>query len=510
MKTLILLMVILTTNACLSQEVLRVYFEYGKSQPKEGEKARFDQWFEQFDLMSIDSIVLVGFADSTGKLENNLKLSIKRAENIRMWIKNDGSESFPIKVIGRGEKKKKIEEKDRRVEVSVWVNKMDADSGSLKTETDSNQENAPCYLVDYEFLQHCFVDYVTIKNVSYAKLYIETKDFNRRKKVKYFYYTQESGKNKLNRVKWMKKESGIDWYQRSRYEALIPEKSFLKNKIVYHEPKSCDSCFKDSLFAISNDQSVCYTVDWFISQNHQYKIGFLNFKSVKVRIPAMFFDSSIVYYDGFSRQRLTWFTKKRKPNYKYTKLRISNFNFSSITKELPCCGTRSYNGGRCGKFPTDKRNAIVMEIGNNRLANLNHFYAGMGYFYNGDAINCSILGTVDQKMNPGYRANFKVNFLSVPIQFLSPIQIWRNGSRLNVIGNGKDFEIGIGTELRQRFQDKYMEADLYSSLNYNLGRFKLFFNAGAGYRFSGVYEKQWRRLIQFGTIFRLYEFKRLL
>lgn len=180
MKTLLLLIVILNVNTCVAQEVFRVYFEYGKSQPKEGEKGRFDRWFGQFDELSVDSVLLIGYADSTGKLENNLKLSIKRAENVKKWILNNHSELYSIKMNGRGERNKKIEEKDRRVEVKVWVSKVD--SNSLKSNDDTTTEDAPCYIVDHEFLQHCFVDYVKIKDVPYVKIYIEIKDFELRKK----------------------------------------------------------------------------------------------------------------------------------------------------------------------------------------------------------------------------------------------------------------------------------------------------------------------------------------
>ncbi|HEY1046693.1 MAG TPA: hypothetical protein VGF79_09660, partial [Bacteroidia bacterium] len=224
----------------------------------------------------------------------------------------------------------------------------------------------------------------------------------------------------------------------------------------------------------------------------------------------LFFDSSIVYFDGFSHQRLNWYTKKRTPEYRYTKLRMGNFNFSSITRELPCCGMRGYGRGRCGGFSTDIKNQIVLEVGNNRLSNLDQYYAGIGYLYNGVICNYSLLGTIDGELNTGYRANFKVNLFSMPIQFLSPLQYWRNGSNLNIIGNDKGFKFSVGAEFRQRLQNKYTEMDLFSSFNYEIGKFKLFLNMGAGYRINGVFEKQWNRLIQFGTMFRLYEFKRFL
>lgn len=502
MRRFIFIIFLFICSYSKAQTVFKIYFEYGKSTPKELEYERFDHWIQKFDIIDIDSIELIGFADSVGKIENNLKLSFKRANTLKKYIENNYHYDWPITTIAKGEKNKKIEERDRRVEVRIKLRKIDS-LNSVDTIPKQIANTNQCYLIDYELLQVCFVSYVMVKDKPFVKLYLEHREYDQRRKIKYFYVSYDSGKKILHRVKFIQKESGKKWYNNVRYEALIPRANFLKDKIVYNEKLSCDSCFKDSLIAVTFYNGTCFGPDVFLNRNTSFKFGFFNLKYIKIRVPSMFVDSSLDYYDGKTGLKLDWIIKKRKPEYRYAKLDFSRLYTNGIYRKWPCCGMKSGDGGfRCGTLRNQNNYGRLIEIGLNRLSNEELPYVGLGYFFRRKQIELDVVATVSKNYNLGYRVRIKAHLIELPIGVINPFITWQN---INTISNKiyrNTFNLYLGSEYREAFNYRYAEQDVFIGGVNNHDSYSVFLHYGVGYRFHGPFDRQLRRLFQIGIMFK--------
>lgn len=502
-----------------AQSIFRIYFEYGKTEPKIEQIEKFNKWFEKLDYNQIDSIVLVGFADSVGKIENNIKLSLKRTEYIKKNIKKnyfDRKSNLDIRQYGKGEKNKKIEDKDRRVEIRVYLKppKLEDEVDSVGIEVADNK----CYIVDYEMLQTCFVSYTNIKNRRYVKLYMEKEDYLLYKKIPYFYYTYDSSKIILNKVRWKSKTSGIKSFQRPRYETLIPLESYLKNKVVYYEPKSCDSCFKDTLIGLAYlGKSICMAEDIFLNRNVEWKPRFLNPFKVAIRVPKMFTDSSLTYYkmDG---QAIAWKIKKRKPEYHYavfnTFLSYNHYYFSKIYRKKPCCFIKNHKlnsgGFVCGGVRYSYKSNIILEVGFNRLNKENLPYIGLAFNTDIKKIETRLLTGIDLEIRPILGVKLQKSIFKLPLSFLYPsFYVWKRASNATGrIPNPNTFEVLTGTEARFGFNiqnNGFAEQIIFAGLRVFSGRHQIFLQKGLSYRYHGQYASDFYSSFQIGYYFLVYK-----
>ncbi len=502
-------------NTANAQSVFKIYFEYGKSVPKTEQIERFNQWFEKLDYIQIDSIVLVGFADSVGKIENNIKLSIKRTEHIKKHIKKnnfDRKSKIEIRQYGKGEKNKKLEDKDRRVEVRVYLMPPKLENGvdSLGIEVTDNK----CYIIDYEMLQTCFVSYINIKNRIYVKLIMEKEDYLIYKKNIYFYFTYDSTKIILNKVKWKSKTSGVKSFQRTRYESLIPIESYFKNKVVYYEPKSCDSCFKDTLIGFAYlGKSICMAEDIFLNRNLEWKPRFLNPFKVAIRVPKMFTDSSLTYYQ-INGQVITWKIKKRKPDFLFTNFNIYSSNgytlFSKIYRKMPCCNqnfSKHLGFSYCGTLESST-SSFNIELGVNRLKKENVPYIGFSYKRKYRGYDSRILLGIDTFIRPILNYKIQKSILVLPIEYFLPsFYKWKKATN-NYYNNSFPTEIYIGTESRFGFNVKnngFADQIIFAGLSVFSGRHQMFLQKGLAYRYYGQYASDFYSSFQIGYHFLFYK-----
>lgn len=503
----ILFLCLFFSQVVKAQLLHTVYFRFGKSQPEKTELEKLDKWLAEIDPVEIDSIALIGYADSVGKIENNLKLSLKRAQYVHKHITGTYPFVGLVKTLAKGEKNKKIEDKDRRVLVKVWISQQK----TLEIpDTIDRSENMlkKCYLVDYELLQKCFVSYRKMKKGEFALLYLETADFSSKSKIKYYYITYDSGVKVLHPVKWMTKTSGKKWYEKKRVEALLPASSFKNNKIVYYEKLSCDSCFKDTLAATKYYNGVCHGPDFFLNKNIRLRLIFLNFRKIRVKAPALFVDSSITYLDGNTLQTLVWTSKRRKPEFKYSKLDFTGFRTNGIFRKLPCCGFRGCGGFGC-LSPYNK--CFFIETGYNRLKRENLPYLGLGFrgYINNSELEflgfVNNKGFVNYKFDPGLRLKFSSHIADFPLFVLSPFHSWHTAESLNGQLNYFVLRLYAGTEFRKGFIYKYSEQDVFIGIsNARYSKISYFIQYGAGYRFQGLYEQKINRLFQAGLKYNLW------
>ncbi len=504
MKSLLTLSLLLLINQNFAQKIWNVYFDYGKSKPTTSELDSLDSWLSRFEPDEVDSIVLIGYADSTGRIENNLKLSLKRALFVRHHIEQNPLFNYPIAHFAKGEKNKRIEVKDRRVLIKVWLKPRNTLLIS-DTMSRSFQYKRLCYIVDYELLQACHITYLDYKKKQYVKLTIENDEYVKYRKIKYFYITRDSNNTIMNPVKWVFKESGKDWYKRKRFEALVPKASFEKNYIVYYDKLSCDSCFKDTLVALNYNYGICMARDIFLNRNTKFKFNLFSLRSIKIKVPKEYLDSSKSYYDGNTLTKIYWKSKKRKPDYMFSKLDFSGYSTNGIYVKLPCCGYRFGGGFACERINRKFFQDLIIETGLNKLRTEELPYIGAGFNIGSSKIELSAIATMSQDFQTGYRVRFKYHYFKIPLALLNPVQKWKSldNSRLSIFRYMVTSY--IGTEFRKGFNTSYSEQDLYIGVSVDSRYFQLFTQYGSGYRFKGPFEGNWNRLIQFGCIFHFVE-----
>ena len=102
------------------------FFDFDKAVLKPAGKAALDDLTAKLGDMNLEVIIAVGHTDSIGTDAYNQKLSIRRAEAVKSYLKGKGVEENRIYTEGKGEKQPEADNKtssgrakNRRVEIEV-------------------------------------------------------------------------------------------------------------------------------------------------------------------------------------------------------------------------------------------------------------------------------------------------------------------------------------------------------------------------------------------------------
>ena len=102
------------------------FFDFDKAVLKPAGKAALDDLTSKLGDMNLEVIIAVGHTDSIGTDAYNQKLSIRRAEAVKTYLKGKGVEENRIYTEGKGEKQPEADNKtsagrakNRRVEIEV-------------------------------------------------------------------------------------------------------------------------------------------------------------------------------------------------------------------------------------------------------------------------------------------------------------------------------------------------------------------------------------------------------
>lgn len=102
------------------------FFDFDKAILKPAGKASLDELSAKLGDMNLEVIIAVGHTDSIGTDAYNQKLSIRRAEAVKAYLKGKGIEENRIYTEGKGESQPKADNKtsdgraqNRRVEIEV-------------------------------------------------------------------------------------------------------------------------------------------------------------------------------------------------------------------------------------------------------------------------------------------------------------------------------------------------------------------------------------------------------
>lgn len=509
-----LIIVFLFYNVSIVGQIkFTVYYEYGLSKLKSEEKDQLITWLKQFHPLEIDSIQIIGFADSVGKVKNNLILSQKRGESVFKIISSEYKNNIPLRIVPKGEKNKMIEAKDRRVEIRIF--KIPKSESVLSDSTISDTVKR-CYLIDYYLLQCCHISRVMMKKKEYIKLEITPEDLMSRKKIKHYSISYDERGNKvLKKLKWSSKESGNEWWQKQRFETLIPIEDFKKNKVVVVSNGPCDSCYRDPIINAMYHRDSCLAFDIFLNRNIQYKMGFLNFKSVKIRVPSNFLEYGVTYYSGLSKDSpIKWEQSIKHKYYSYTKLKLykysnsderyKGYQFSPISKMMVCCwlknlGSAGFHCGGC-RLQGEGLN-IGVELGNNRFLKNNIPYFGLTSSLFGEHATTRLLLGVDTALRVTGSIRYQYKVLTIPLAMLLPINSWKNAD----YGYGTSetqFNIYSGCEFRAY---KHNENNTYSEINLHTGMriikndFSVFTQYGWAFNPTKIFAKTSYPILQMGV-----------
>lgn len=107
-------------------ETFVLYFQHGNTELESSSATVLERLFKEVATRSAADVQITGHTDSVGSLEDNDRLSLKRAEEIRTFLIGRGLEVKNIRAVGRGERELLVptqdnvsESRNRRVEVLV-------------------------------------------------------------------------------------------------------------------------------------------------------------------------------------------------------------------------------------------------------------------------------------------------------------------------------------------------------------------------------------------------------
>lgn len=515
-----------------------MYYEPGKSKLNADETKKLIDWFNSFELSDIDSIRIVGYADSIGKIDKNLVLAEKRVNDVRKKLNLFKSNQYKLSTRSVGERIKHVEQKDRRVEVKLFLKPIPYSDSNLNVLDTILPPK--CYTVDEALLDLCNKKKVLIKGQYFMRLLIEIGDFRSRVYTAY-YLNMVDSTLKAVPIAWKKKNIGSDWYMRKRLVAYIPLEAFENYKIVQKDD-DCEPCIfmkkrydspmrnNDSNNTIISRTNFLFETDYFFNANHQIKFRFLDFKTVRIRYPSEFFDSTIIYYTGANNnQALEWMLSKDGKYYTstvelnkivynkrdivyrskmvYRKYKYCSYKYKPYKGEmnwfLPFCGgVRSLNSG---KFYTFK-----IETGNYSNFKGNAPYIGVSVQNPNlkDKHQIRFLIGVDTILKLASSIRYRYLFKKFPLNMLNAFNPWQQTKEIQV--SNKSFRFAIGSELKSFLgYNNYSNAEIFgfTAAIFEVNKCIFFMQYGAAFQFQSEKEKNIFGTFQFGIEYTLFNKK---
>lgn len=356
-----------------AQDTIRVFFDFGKSQLTQETKETLQSLSNKSDLNEVDSITFTGYTDSVGRLEANLRLSLKRAKNVAKYLHPILDDDVPFSLYAKGEDAQKTDQFGRRVELVLFYPTVEAEESEesvLLTETDPK-----CFKIAMYAFSYCNVTEIKKRKHDYARLEAEINPIIT--ETNYYYLRQlRDGSSEAKRVKWKETETGKLWWKRRRLVAEIPLESFERSNFFTLDTGDCSKCNLGKL--IDEDTAIRYVErmlsDEFLMSNIKVKKRWLQRSTFKVRVPIEYVDINKTYYSSYDRnfcefinlKPIDWKRKRgrRKRAYYFADMRTKEGKIPYITTNvvmLEChekvcnwrprwggCGTRG-----CGNFFRD-------------------------------------------------------------------------------------------------------------------------------------------------------------
>ena len=306
---MLLLLCVLSSVRLSAQEVFSIYYPSGDSKLLEESKRQIQKYIFSYNLKKIDSLQVIGFADSTGKKKLNFRLSKKRADRVKDYLEEILPAKTPISSYAKGEENaiRNPNENHRRVELHLFY----AGKRLLQDTADQYEyfgNTKVCFVLSDSIMKNCNIIRINDGRTSYVILEMEPHLFSKTQT----YYTLTKNSQYAKIVKWKLEISGEGWWKHERYRAKIKEADFesygiLTKKRIRENATECIVCDKDMSAPLKLESELLPEV--YVMQHLQLRKKALEREYLLI-VPKDYVSPSRSYY--FDRNYdlpVTWHTK---------------------------------------------------------------------------------------------------------------------------------------------------------------------------------------------------------
>jgi hypothetical protein len=440
-------------SSCLAlqaQDTLRIHFATGKFSLGKQDEAKLRQIPQKYDLSKAIRIEISGYADSSGTLKSNLRLSEQRALSVQKACKPFLKEGLPCEAIGRGERACASLRDCRIVEFVIHYppnqgkieqvlaeNSENSQSQPVAEEPNPEKANQLCTYPANRLLHWAGKREIVQNGRPYVMLEWDNLDeFKGRK----FYWARMTAADTLQYqpLRMERRETGRKWWSERRFSALIPKSSFEQWQVFEFGKTPCDVCSID--LATEKNDFLCRQTDRFLMENLQVRKWWIGHDYIRIRVPKEYVDLKAKYFIGCHNLRLYWEEGKkgRKSDYCFAKLPIRrNLYLENIVKESPCCEAQpepSECDANIHKLhpiePRDMGLSVTTELGSLIRPVANTYYLGLlGNLRTSHQRYESLIG-LDQNGGPLMRFGANHVFLLCPTSAILPFSAWRKPGKI--------------------------------------------------------------------------------
>ncbi len=297
-----------------------------------GGKTELNDFIFTHDLKFVDSIALIGYADSTGQKQKNQKLSERRVKTVKSHLVKIGiHDTVPIFTNAMGEESdqgNKNLENHRRVEIVLFFTKAYVPPAEEEERPSTGFVNANCYLDALDVMSKANISYFMKGNTRFVKLEMEVRQFDASQR--YFSLTARNRYPKL--LKWETETTGYWWWKHPRYVTSVKAKDFERyGVVVLHQAdtnnlEDCTICGTDPIS--SYGLSTRLLPNNFVMQNMLIKKRILPTR-IEMKIPKEYISLGRTYYlDSLTSYPINWTSKpgrKAAPFY-FAEIPVQLFN----------------------------------------------------------------------------------------------------------------------------------------------------------------------------------------
>lgn len=382
-----------------AQDTLSLFYMTARYQLTDVHRAQIGRFLNTLDQSQLDSVQIIGVADSTGNQRANERLSLRRASQVERFLKDNGF-NLPTRLLAKGEDHDALNslEKQRRVDIIFFANSPEEYEESLSSEVISKIEaDSVCYIFADQIIVEGFETIIQKGKKSYVQLEIDASIYT--DSVKYFMVREDpkTKKPNLKAIKWKKMVTGDEWWRKTRYIALIPKEDYTRARIVRESKEDCDTIPEDCGFRLSDTEVRIKTEKvlvpaMFLLQNTRVKRKVFKRRFFRIEVPKQYVSSETYYFDESGKYPVEWFTKKgkKKRNCYYANVReellengeLMIYTYFPVTtcfeKERYCrhavgiqCGTGNNRDRVTGKT------SLGVEVGNKNVQPTHFGYIGL-------------------------------------------------------------------------------------------------------------------------------------
>ena len=436
------------------QDTISVYFATGSSRIDQEQSTRLGTVRAMFDLATLDSVLIVGMADTVGSDRANQRLSAKRAERVKDLLSPLLPSGAPIALQHLGERAAASTQEVRRVDALFFFTPEERPP-SLPQDS---AEAPLCYYVDYALLHRSHMRSIKKGKRGFTLIEVERDSVPRRTEHR-FAVREKDGSLSVKPVRWNSRNTGSLWWGRQRYTTTIPEEAFKTFRVFTTTPPPCTTCNED----LPRQQRLlqedtCLQTDRFLMANLQFRRHLFSVARIKARAPLEYVDRSATYFVGCRLYPVTWETRKgrRKRGYVFADLPIIDHAVKNITRTMTCCAhdpetslcDRGIQGAPFGG--RDRSVLLLAEASELLLRNddMGSLCVGLGKSWS--RIEAALLAGLDQRTDPIYRMRARFIIADFIFPALNPWGGWRSPDyepTLNIFGSiygGTDLTLSHG------------------------------------------------------------------